>query len=377
MVYLDEKTMPKDSKGSTGSSYILDKENRKVLIPIDVNKIEDIKKVLGTLIEEVAHGKDALEGRQDKKVAEDKSDDEEGLETLGRPANEYVKKKFGEDNNSKISLSTDGIDLSNADVGEKVGDVVNENYGIATFSSAFSSAGIGLIGIGGLSLSSENNEDIKKIAMEVKEKLSEFGNNVKISYLVAKTLIEKKLKEKGIEVDVKIDKDGNIMYTMIPLPEEKRVFKLPPMVPPKQETEKERWEREERFRREQKERDNERSKPNGIPLQQERPVTIYKIQYEKDDFVEVPLDENGKVKDGFIEVVSRDGKGYVNKKDNGYWEKDRRAGSVFAHGGSYWKRYPSRRDAEKFEKNRITITSGIETENDKYTLKKGKGKVLR
>ena len=56
-----------------------------------------------------------MEGRQDKKVAEDKSNDEEGLETLGRPANEYVKKKFGEDNNSKIKLSTDGIDLSNAD----------------------------------------------------------------------------------------------------------------------------------------------------------------------------------------------------------------------------------------------------------------------
>ena len=122
VVYLDESTMPKDSKGSTGSSYIVDKENRKVLIPIDVNKIEDIKKVLGTLTEEVAHGKDALEGRQDKKVAEDKSNDEEGLESLGRPANEYVKKKFGEDNNSKIKLTTDGIDLTNADVGEKVGD---------------------------------------------------------------------------------------------------------------------------------------------------------------------------------------------------------------------------------------------------------------
>ncbi|MED5604474.1 pre-toxin TG domain-containing protein [Fusobacterium pseudoperiodonticum] len=124
VVYLDEKTMPKDSEGSTGSSYIVDRKNRKVLIPIDVNKIEDIKKVLGTLTEEVAHGKDALEGRQDKKVAEDKSNDEKGLESLGRPANEYVKKKFGEDNNSKIKLTTDGIDLSNADVGEKVGDVL-------------------------------------------------------------------------------------------------------------------------------------------------------------------------------------------------------------------------------------------------------------
>ncbi|MHB9298325.1 hemagglutinin repeat-containing protein [Fusobacterium polymorphum] len=48
VVYLDEKTMPKDSKGSTGSSYILDKKNRKVLIPIDVSKIEDINELLGT-----------------------------------------------------------------------------------------------------------------------------------------------------------------------------------------------------------------------------------------------------------------------------------------------------------------------------------------
>ena len=116
--------MPKDSEGSTGSSYVVDRKNRKILIPIDVNKIEDIKELLGTTTEEVAHGKDALEGRQDKKVAEDKSNDEEGLESLGRPANEYVKKKFGEDNNSKIKLTTDGIDLSNADVGEKVGDVL-------------------------------------------------------------------------------------------------------------------------------------------------------------------------------------------------------------------------------------------------------------
>ena len=220
VVYLDEKTMPKDSEGSTGSSYIVDRKNRKVLIPIDVNKIEDIKELLGTLTEEVAHGKDALEGRQDKKVAEDKSNDEEGLETLGRPANEYVKKKFGEDNNSKIKLTTDGIDLSNADVGEKVGDVVNENYEIATFSSAgIGSAGAGLIGIGGLSLSSENNKYIKKVTIEVKEKLSKFGNNVKILYAVAKTLIEEKLKEKGIEADVKIteDKNGNVSYTVYPL----------------------------------------------------------------------------------------------------------------------------------------------------------------
>ena len=123
VVYLDEETMPKDSKGSTGSSYILDKKNKKVLIPIDINKIKDTGDLFGTLTEEVSHGKDALEGRQDKKVAKDNSNDEEGLESLGRPANDYVKNKLGEDNNSKIKLSTDGIDLTNADVGEKVGDV--------------------------------------------------------------------------------------------------------------------------------------------------------------------------------------------------------------------------------------------------------------
>ncbi|PHI16807.1 hemagglutinin repeat-containing protein [Fusobacterium polymorphum] len=124
VVYLDEATMPEDAKGSTGSTYILDEKNRKVLIPIDVSTIGDINELFGTLTEEISHGKDALEGRQDKKVAEDETNKEKGLESLGRPANDYVKNKLGEDNNSKIKLSTDGIDLTNADVGEKVGDVI-------------------------------------------------------------------------------------------------------------------------------------------------------------------------------------------------------------------------------------------------------------
>ena len=122
LVYLDTSTMPKDSKGSAGSSYILDEKNRKVLIPIDVNKIGDINELFGTLTEEVSHGKDALEGRQDKKVAEDEGNKEKGLESLGRPANDYVKNKLGDGNNTNISLTTDGIDLTNANVGEKVGD---------------------------------------------------------------------------------------------------------------------------------------------------------------------------------------------------------------------------------------------------------------
>ena len=398
VVYLDEKTMPKDSEGSTGSAYIVDKENKRVLIPIDIEKIKKTGDLFGTITEEISHGKDALEGRQDKKVAEDKSNDEEGLESLGRPANDYVKNKLGEDNNSKIKLSTDGIDLSNVDVGEKVGDnslalETGAKAGIGMAAAGVSTpVVVGVVTIGGIayyiSMPEEQKEQLKEEISQIYKDVKEgFGNilDKESSKNLVADIIKIKLKERGIEADVKIDKDGNVMYTMIPVPEEKRVFKLPPfplpeeeknsqlppMDSPKQETQKERWEREER--------DNERSKPNGIPSPEERPVTIYKIQYKEGDLVELPLDENGKIKDGFIEVRSRDGKGkaYVNEKDNGYWEKDRRAGTSFAHGGSYWKRYPSRRDAEKSEKNRITITSGAEIENDEDTSKKGKGKVLR
>ena len=412
LVYLDTSTMPKDSEGSTGSSYIVDRKNRKVLIPIDVNKIEDIKKVLGTLTEEVAHGKDALEGRQDKKVAEDKSNDEEGLESLGRPANDYVKNKLGEDNNSKIKLSTDGIDLSNANVGEKVGDN-SLALEVGTIVETGAKTGIGMAAagvstpvlvIGGVvigafyytSMPEEQKEQLKEEIYEIYQDVKKsFGSilDKESSKNLVVDVIKYKLKEKGIEADVKIDKDGNVMYTLsplpedmkeqrippIPLPEEEKNPRIPPMDPPKEETEKEKREREEKARREEQEFFNELQKPNGIPIPKEKPVTIYKIQYKEGDLVELPLDENGKIKDGFIEVRSRDGKGkaYVNEKDNGYWEKDRRAGTSFAHGGSYWKRYPSRRDAEKSEKNRITITSGAEIENDEDTSKKGKGKVLR
>ena len=120
VVYLDEKTMPKAAKGSTGAAFI-NKETGKMLIPIDVKKIKDTGSLWGVIAEEVSHIKDGLAGRQDKKVAEDETNKEEGLESLGRPANDYVKNKLGDDYNSNILLTTDGIDLTNADVGQKVG----------------------------------------------------------------------------------------------------------------------------------------------------------------------------------------------------------------------------------------------------------------
>ena len=300
VLYLDEATMPKDSKGSTGSSYILDKKNRKVLIPIDVNKLKDTGDLFGTLTEEVSHGKDALEGRQDLNVANDETNKEKGLESLGRPANEYVKNKLGEDNNSKISLTTDGIDLSNANVGEKVGDnslaletVATTGTGMVTGISAPVVAGIAVAGgivYYNIFMPEEEKEQLKREIFQIyentKEGFSSILDKEDFKDLVI-AVIKSELKERGIEADVKIDKDGNVIYTLSPLPEDmkkpkippfplpdKKIFQIPPMIPPKQETQKERWEREERFRREEQEFFNELQKPNGIPLQQEKPITI-------------------------------------------------------------------------------------------------------
>uniref|UniRef100_UPI00356197E8 hypothetical protein n=1 Tax=Fusobacterium nucleatum TaxID=851 RepID=UPI00356197E8 len=361
VVYLDKDTMPKDSEGSTGSAY--KSENGKILIPIDVEKIKKTGNLFGTITEEISHGKDALEGRQDKKVAEDNSNDEEGLESLGRPANEYVKNKLGEDNNSKIKLSTDGIDLSNADVGEKVGDVA------ITLPVA-----VGAVVVAGLMLPEENKEAIKKVTMQVyediKEGFNKFGNNIKVSYVVVKALIEEKLKEKGIEADVKIDKDGNVMYTLsplpedmkkqrippIPLPEEEKNPRIPPMDPPKEETEKEKQEREERARREEQEFFNELQKPNGIPILKEEPVNIIKSQVKPGDVVETP--DNAKDKNKFRKGKNEGDSGYENLEDGSWWERDV-AGDRAHSGSGSWKRWPKKPDRrhKKKDPDRRTINN--------------------
>ena len=223
VVYLDESTMPKDAKGSTGSAYILDEKNRKVLIPIDVNKIKDTGDLFGTIAEEVSHGKDALEERQDKKVAEDETNKEEGLESLGRPANDYVKNKLG-DNSSNIQLTTDGIDLTNADVGEKAGDsdfvletVAATGTGMVTGISAPVVVGIVYYNI---FMPEEEKEQLKREISQIYEKAKEGFSSIldkeDFKDLVI-AVIKSKLKERGIEADVRIDKDGNIMYTLSPL----------------------------------------------------------------------------------------------------------------------------------------------------------------
>ena len=79
--------------------------------------------VIGTIAEEQSHVIGKKEGRQ--KVVPDGS--EKGLESLGRPTNDYFKKQYSK-NDKAIDLKSDGKDYSNVDFGEHVGDKKNDGY---------------------------------------------------------------------------------------------------------------------------------------------------------------------------------------------------------------------------------------------------------
>ena len=169
--------------------------------------------VIGTIAEEQSHIIGKIEGRQ--KTVPDGS--EKGLESLGRPTNDYFKNQYSK-NDKAIGIVSDGKDYSNVDFGENVGD----SFGVL-LTNPYTAGIVGVSALVYATLPEKDKEAIKKVTMEVyediKEKLSEFGNNVKISYTVAKTLIEKKLREKGIIANIKIDKDknGNVTYIVSPL----------------------------------------------------------------------------------------------------------------------------------------------------------------
>ncbi|EGQ79017.1 hypothetical protein HMPREF9094_1957 [Fusobacterium animalis ATCC 51191] len=73
--------------------------------------------VIGTIAEEQSHIIGKIEGRQ--KVVPDGS--EKGLESLGRPTNDYFKNEFSK-NDKGIGIVSDGKDYFNVDFGENVGD---------------------------------------------------------------------------------------------------------------------------------------------------------------------------------------------------------------------------------------------------------------
>ena len=83
--------------------------------------------VIGTIAEEQSHVIGKFEGRQ--KIVPDGS--EKGLESLGRPTNDYFKNQYSK-NDKAIGLKSDGKDYSNVDFEENVRD----GRGFAEFKEA-------------------------------------------------------------------------------------------------------------------------------------------------------------------------------------------------------------------------------------------------
>ena len=126
VIYTDPSNSPQligvDKNGNTyikdGTAYV-DKKTGIGYILINTESPANRTKagVIGTIAEEQSHIIGKIEGRQ--KVVPDGS--EKGLESLGRPTNNYFKNEFSK-NDKAIGIVSDGKDYSNVDFGENVGD---------------------------------------------------------------------------------------------------------------------------------------------------------------------------------------------------------------------------------------------------------------
>ncbi|QYR67099.1 hypothetical protein [Fusobacterium animalis] len=126
VIYTDPSNSPQligvDKDGNTyikdGTAYV-DKDTGIGYILINTKSPANRTKagVIGTIAEEQSHVIGKIEGRQ--KIVPDGS--EKGLESLGRPTNNYFKNQYSK-NDKAIGLKSDGRDYSNVDFGEHVGD---------------------------------------------------------------------------------------------------------------------------------------------------------------------------------------------------------------------------------------------------------------
>ena len=131
VIFTDPSNSPQligvDENGNTyikdGTAYV-DKDTGIGYILVNTESPANSTKagVIGTIAEEQSHRIGKKEGRQ--KVVPDGS--EKGLESLGRPTNDYFKKQYSK-NDKAIDLKSDGKDYSNVDFGENVGDKTIEN----------------------------------------------------------------------------------------------------------------------------------------------------------------------------------------------------------------------------------------------------------
>ena len=129
VIFTDPSNSPQligvDKNGNTyikdGTAYV-DKDTGIGYILVNTESPANSTKagVIGTIAEEQSHIIGKKEGRQ--KVVPDGS--EKGLESLGKPTNDYFKKQYSK-NDKAIELKSDGKDYSNVDFGENVGDASN------------------------------------------------------------------------------------------------------------------------------------------------------------------------------------------------------------------------------------------------------------
>ena len=129
VIYTDPSNSPQligvDKNGNTyikdGTAYV-DENTGIGYILVNTKSPANSTKAgaIGTIAEEQSHVIGKKEGRQ--KVVLDGS--EKGLESLGRPTNDYFKKQYSK-NDKAIELKSDGKDYSNVDFGENVGDASN------------------------------------------------------------------------------------------------------------------------------------------------------------------------------------------------------------------------------------------------------------
>ena len=129
VIYTDPSKSPQligtDKDGNTyikdGTAYV-DKDTGINYILINSESPANRTKagVIGTIAEEQSHIIGKIEGRQ-KKVPDGS---EKGLESLGRPTNDYFKNQYSK-NDKAIGIKSDGRDYSNVDFGEHVGDASN------------------------------------------------------------------------------------------------------------------------------------------------------------------------------------------------------------------------------------------------------------
>ena len=131
VIYTDPSNSPQligiDKKGNTyiknGTAYVDENTGIGYILVNTESPANSTKAgVIGTIAEEQSHVIGKFEGRQ--KVVPDGS--EKGLESLGRPTNDYFKKQYSK-NDKAIDLKSDGKDYSNVDFGENVGDKTIEN----------------------------------------------------------------------------------------------------------------------------------------------------------------------------------------------------------------------------------------------------------